>query len=300
MPPEGKEHGASLPLLEMALASRTGHLLSRYGLRPVKSLGQNFLIDGNIADMLCAAVSELSPETVIEIGPGLGALTVCLGREGVRVFAIEKDPKLAAPLTELLASFDNVEVSIQDFLNADLSPYLGPETVVAGNLPYYITTPILEKLFSAGESFCGIVVTVQREVAQRIQAREGTREYGALTLFCRFYAQSIETVCQLSPSVFSPVPSVASTALRLIPRGANPEGVHSPEHFFAVVRAAFGYRRKTLRKALSTATGTCLDREGSAAVLSSAGIDPQRRGDTLSFEEFVALGNALATREARC
>lgn len=285
------------PLVEMPLAARTRELVTRFALRPVKSLGQNFLTDDNIARKLAGAALELSPATIIEIGPGLGALTVPLARSGARIVGYEKDKKLEGPLRELLSAFPNVELHMADFLKADLTPHLGPDTIAVGNLPYYITSPILEKLLLTQPPLRAIIITVQREVAERLSASPATREYGSLTVFCAYYVRSIEQLARLSPGVFWPQPSVASSALRLIPRRGPPPGVASPPHFFAGLRAAFGYRRKTLRKALTTAPETGLDRTQAEAVLAAAGIQPQRRGDTLTFDEFVALGNALAAQE---
>lgn len=285
------------PLLEMSLAARTRALLARYDLRPVKGLGQSFLVDENLADKLARLALDERPETVLEIGAGLGALTVPLARAGIRVVAYEKDPKLEAPLRALLRGFAHVQLEIADFLEADLAPHAGPRTVAVGNLPYYVTSPMLEKLLLTRPSLGAIIVTVQREVAERLLAAPGTREYGSLTAFCAYHVRSLEQVARLGPEAFHPRPAVWSAAVRMAPRREPPEGVRSPTHFFAALRAAFGYRRKTLRRSLMTARETALDREGAEAVLSAAGIAPDRRGDTLDFEELIALGNALAARE---
>jgi len=286
-------------LLSQPLGRRTRELLHRSGLRPVKSLGQNFLVDDNLAAKLAGAALELSPQTIVEIGPGLGALTVPLARSGCRVVAFEKDKKLEGPLRDLMSGFSNFDLRMGDFLDADLGGLTGPETVAVGNLPYYITSPILERLFLAQPPLRAIVVTTQREVADRLTASPGSKEYGSLTVFCSYYVESIEVIARLGPSVFLPPPAVASTALRLIPRRQPPPGVLSEARFFAGVRAALGYRRKSLRRALATAPQTGLDVTDAAAVLAAAGLDPTRRGETLSFDEFVALGNALAQWEPR-
>lgn len=285
------------PLLEMSLAARTRELLARHDLRPVKGLGQNFLLDENLASKLARLALDEAPAKVMEIGAGLGALTVPLARAGARVIAYEKDKKLEAPLRDLLRGFADVQLEMGDFLDADLVPHAGAETVAVGNLPYYVTSPILEKLFLTQPPLRAIIVTVQREVAARLLAVPGTREYGSLTAFCAYHVQSVEQVARLGPEVFHPRPAVWSAAVRMVPRREPPEGVRSPECFFAGLRAAFGYRRKTLRRALMTARETALDREAAEAVLSLAGVAPERRGDTLSFEELIALGNALAARE---
>ncbi|MCE5215562.1 16S rRNA (adenine(1518)-N(6)/adenine(1519)-N(6))-dimethyltransferase RsmA [bacterium] len=281
-------------LTSLSLLQRTRTLLESHQLRPVKSLGQNFLIDDNLARKIAAAALEFQPKRIVEVGPGLGALTTALADGGVEVVAFEKDRKLEAPLRELLVSYAGVELRMGDFLEAEGLDELSPGSVAVGNLPYYVTTPILEKLFLTSPPFLGVIVTVQREVAQRLTARPGTAEYGSLTVFCTYYMERVEELCRLGPSVFLPQPGVASSALRMIPRREQPREVRDPVSFFLGLRASFGYRRKTLAKALASSPDLSLTREQAQEVLVSAGIDGQRRGETLSFTEFVALGNSIA------
>lgn len=280
-------------LCDLPLPRRTRELQALYGLRPAKSLGQNFLVDPNLADKLVAAAIELAPRRLIEIGPGLGALTVPLARSGLTVVCFEKDRKLEAPLQDLMAPFPNFELVLGDFLRADLTGRTDGETVAVGNLPYYVTTPILERLWGLRPPLRGMVVTVQREVASRLRARPGTPEYGSLTVFAAYCLERLELLAQMPPSVFSPQPGVSSSALVMVPRRGPLEGVRSEECFFRGLRAAFGYRRKTLAQALATAVGE-MDRDAAAGVLIRAGIDPGARGETLGLDEFVALGNELA------
>ncbi|MBP8955100.1 MAG: ribosomal RNA small subunit methyltransferase A [Armatimonadetes bacterium] len=279
-----------------SLTARTKDLCHRYDLRAVKSLGQNFLLDENLARKIANAALAFRPEALLEIGPGLGAITLPLAESGLPLEAWEKDPKLAAPLGELLADYSNVALHIGDFLDAPID--VQRPTVAVGNLPYYITTPILERLLEARPAFVGIVVTVQKEVADRLRAAPGSEDYSSLTVYCRFFVERVETVASLPPSVFMPRPGVDSEAVALQPRREPPEGIQDASAFFRVVRAGFGYRRKTLRKALTTAGIAGLDRESVDGVLGAAGIDGQRRGETLDFGEFAALGNALARLEA--
>lgn len=284
-------------LRALSPSQRTRRLCSEYGLRAVKSLGQNFLTDDNVARKIAAAALELSPSHIIEIGPGLGALTVHLASGGVPVAAFEKDPKLQAPLEALLDGLGNVRLVMGDFLSADLGEYASASLVAVGNLPYYITTPILERLFELEPPPMALVLTMQREVGERLRARPGTSDYGSLSVYAAYCLEGLEEVCRLGPGVFSPEPQVQSVALRLTPRRRPPEAVISRPHLFSVVRAAFGYRRKTLRNALAQAPGVALDGPGAEALLVSAAIDPGCRGETLSLEQFIALGNALAVRE---
>lgn len=280
-------------LCDWPLSRRTRELQARYGLRPSKSLGQNFLVDGNLAAVLVSAALELGPRRLVEIGPGLGALTVSLAQTGLPVVCFEKDRKLEAPLQDLMAPFPNFELVMGDFLRVDLTGWTDAETVVVGNLPYYVTTPILERLWELRPPVRGMLVTVQREVADRLRARPGTAAYGSLTVFAAYCLQRMEVVAQLPPSVFVPQPGVSSTALRMVPRSHPLIGVRSEEWFFKGLRAAFGYRRKTLAQALATGVEG-LDSETAAHVLQRAGISSGARGETLGLEEFVALGNALA------
>jgi 16S rRNA (adenine1518-N6/adenine1519-N6)-dimethyltransferase len=213
------------------------------------------------------------------------------------VTAFEKDPKLEAPLRELLGDIASFDLQMGDFLKADLAGLSGPQAVAVGNLPYYITTPILERLLDATPPFGAVVVTVQREVGQRMMAHAGDDDYGSLTVYCQYHLEQILQVCSLGPAAFIPPPGVSSLALRLVPRQHPPEGVLSAAAFFRVVRAAFGHRRKTLRRALITAATVPGGDEAVDRVLGEAGIDGQRRGETLDFAEFARLGNALAERE---
>jgi len=294
--PSPQRAGASdvAALTSLSLLQRTRTLLESHQLRPVKSLGQNFLIDDNLARKIAAAALELQPKRIVEVGPGLGALTTVLADGGVEVVAFEKDRKLEAPLRELLTSCPGVDLRMGDFLEAEGLDELSPGAVAVGNLPYYVTTPILEKLFLASPPFAGIIVTVQREVAQRLTALPGTAEYGSLTVFCCYYMERVEELCRLGPSVFLPQPGVASSALQMIPRCQAPPEVLDPVCFFQGLRASFGYRRKTLAKALASSPDLGLTRDRSQEILADAGIDGRRRGETLTFAEFVALGNSIA------
>lgn len=268
--------------------------LRRLGLRPRKGLGQHFLVNEGAADGIVRAALELEPERLVEIGPGLGVLTRRLAASGLPLVAIEKDESVAPELARIAQAHPNLEVRYQDALEVDLGALtrLG-RTVVVGNLPYRITSPLLEALLTADPAFAGIVVMVQREVGQRLAADPGTREYGALTLLARFYAGPPEIIAELSPASFHPPPRVRSVVLRIIPREPPIADAAGRERLFALVRAAFGQRRKQLANALAGAPGLPLDREQALRVLSAAGIDPQRRGETLSLEEFVALAAAL-------
>lgn len=289
----------------MSLATRTRDLLRRYELRPRKGFGQNYLINPvKVQDIAAAAVdaAEMSGATVIvEVGPGLGALTTALaeltgGQSDNRqlpVVAFEIDRALEAPLAELLSDYPHVSVRFEDFLEADLQQVLSGEAyVAAGNLPYNITAPLLEKLLMDPQCR-GMVITVQREVAERLRAAPGTKAYGPLTLFCAYYVEAVEVVTQLHPGDFLPPPTIDSTAVRLMKRDTPPFAEPSAEAFERGVRGAFNHRRKSLRSGLALATRVGLDREQVSEALDKADISGDRRAETLDLEEFARLSQAL-------
>lgn len=277
-----------------SLAGRTKALLAAHGLRPRKSLGQNFLINEPKVRQIAATAAELAAGgPVLEVGPGLGALTVALAELGGPVQAYEVDRHLEAPLGELLAPYGNVTVHFGDFLEVDLATATaGQPFVLAGNLPYQITTPLLDKLFAA--PLCrALVITVQREVAQRLQAGPGSKDYGPLTLFCQYHVGRLDTICQLAPGDFLPAPEVASTALRLVKRETPPFAEPSAEVFSQVVRSAFNQRRKAVRSALAGSPFMAVSREAVSAALEAAGLDGQRRAETLTMDELARLAHEL-------
>ena len=286
------------------LAARTRALMARFELHAVKSRGQNFLLESNVAEGLVAALGLDASCGCVEVGAGLGALTVPLTQAAGRVVAYEVDRHLAATLRWLLADVANIDIRAEDFLKADLAEACGkigaPERWVAiGNLPYYITTPLLEKLLGAGHhggpAFERIVVTMQAEVGERILASPGGKEYGLLTLFCQYHAADIRRLFRIGPGAFLPRPKVDSLALVITPRKSPPAEIAAPHVFFAVTGAAFRHRRKTLSRALKTGLAeVAAEQVDVAAALAEARIAPERRAETLSFAEFATLSNAVA------
>ncbi|MEW6771408.1 MAG: 16S rRNA (adenine(1518)-N(6)/adenine(1519)-N(6))-dimethyltransferase RsmA [Bacillota bacterium] len=272
-------------------------LLSRYGVRPKKRLGQNFLINPGILGKIVAAANLTVADTVVEIGPGVGTLTRRLVEAAGKVVAVEVDPALVALLKETLSGFPNLYLVEGDALKADFNALVAaaggafPYKVVA-NLPYYITTPLLTRLLTGNFKVALLVVMVQKEVALRLVARPGTKEYGALSVLVRFMAEP-ELVAVVSRGSFLPAPEVDSAVVRLTVRSSAPVAVPDEELFFRVVRAAFAQRRKTLANALA-GSGLGPGRDAWPEVLARAGIDPMRRGETLSLEEFAAVTRSLA------
>ncbi|HEY8495407.1 MAG TPA: 16S rRNA (adenine(1518)-N(6)/adenine(1519)-N(6))-dimethyltransferase RsmA [Limnochordales bacterium] len=296
------EHGHAadpLPVDPHQLPTPSGvaAVLRHLGLSPRKALGQNFLVDRNIVAKILDA-AQLTPEdTVLEIGPGLGVLTWELARRARAVVAVELDAGLMRWLRELFAGQANVRLVHGDALTVDLAGLLaahppgpGGSAKVLANLPYYITSPLLMRLLEEELPISLAVVMVQKEVARRLLARPGTKDYGALSVAVQLRAQ-VEIVAPVPPGVFFPPPEVESAVVRLTLRPL-PEEVEDAAFFSAVVRAAFAQRRKMLRNALQSGAGLW-DKDAVPAALADAGIDGGRRGETLSVAEFVRLSAVL-------
>lgn len=274
-------------------------LLAKYDLKPTKGLGQNFLIDKNTVDRIVSAADLTRGDVVLEIGPGLGVLTQALLNEGVHVVAIEKDAKLAVALADIFRDQPAFTLIHQDALKVDFAACVcevdaergpkGPLKLVS-NLPYYVTTPLLMHVLESPLTLERIVVMIQREVAARMMASPGTKEYGALSVAVNFHAD-LASVGTVPPTVFYPSPSVSSQVVSMSPRPC-PFAVGREELFFQIVRAAFGKRRKTLLNALGDLPFTAAVLR---AALDDAGIDPRRRGETLSLAEFAKLSLTLSS-----
>jgi 16S rRNA (adenine1518-N6/adenine1519-N6)-dimethyltransferase len=277
-----------------ASPSNASALLRAYGLRPRKRWGQNFLCDRNVLDRIVRAAALQPGDNTLEIGAGLGALTRSLADFCESVTSVEIDRLLEPILRETLAGRDNVRLVFADFLQLDLPALLdqafGPRSgIVVANIPYYITTPILERLLAHKARIRRIVLLVQQEFAERLAAKPGTEQYGSMTVFAQYHAR-VEMAGKVSRSVFLPPPEVGSAIVALTPVMPGTVAVRDETAFFRLVRAAFGQRRKTLLNALAGGD-TGLDRPAAGALLARAGIDPSRRGETLSLQEFARLAD---------
>ncbi|MGZ4135486.1 MAG: 16S rRNA (adenine(1518)-N(6)/adenine(1519)-N(6))-dimethyltransferase RsmA [Tumebacillaceae bacterium] len=277
--------------------SVTRDVVNRHGFQFKKSLGQNFLIDGNILDKIVEAAELDDAAGALEIGPGIGTLTQELCEEARQVVAVEKDNRLLNVLAETLADYDNVHIHHEDVLEADLHGlfakwFEGMQVSVVANLPYYVTTPIVMKLLEEKLPLRNIVVMVQREVADRMAAKPGGKDYGALTIAVQFYTDP-EIVCRVPESAFMPAPNVESTVIKLKVRSEPPVQVVDQALFFALVKASFAQRRKTLLNNLQNNLSPKREKDVLLKVLEGVGIDPTRRGETLSLEEYAKLANAL-------
>lgn len=275
-------------------------LMQRYEFKHKKRLGQNFLVDRNIALKILAGAGLDKQDTVLEIGPGLGTLTREMAARAGQVIAIEIDRGLLPILEETLAASPNVQVVTGDALKIDLDQLVYENTSrrhtykLVANLPYYITSPLVMHLLENKFNFSLAVVMVQSEVARRMVAGPGTKDYGALSVAVQFYVLS-ELLFPVSPNVFVPRPEVASAVVRLTPRQLPPVRVGEEKNFFALVRAAFGQRRKTILNALSGAPlGPAKDEW--AAIIKAAGLSPAVRGESLGLDEFAALTRSYEER----
>lgn len=281
---------------------KTKELLQKYGFSFKKSLGQNFLIDGNILRNIADAADLGPTKGALEIGPGIGALTEKLAERSGRVVAIEIDQRLLPMLEDSLSDYPNVAIVHGDVLKVDLHAlfrerFAGLESVsVVANLPYYITTPIVMRLLEEKLPVESIVVMIQKEVADRFAASPGSKDYGSLSVAVQYYAEP-EVVAKVPHTVFIPQPNVDSAVVKLKMRAEPPVAVRDEALFFDVVQAAFVQRRKTLLNNLQqrffpNAGG----KEECRAFLEACGIAPERRGETLSLAEFASLANALHER----
>ncbi|MCI6158313.1 MAG: 16S rRNA (adenine(1518)-N(6)/adenine(1519)-N(6))-dimethyltransferase RsmA [Selenomonadaceae bacterium] len=280
-------------ILQPKIASRevTTHILKAFGLHMSKKLGQNFLIDAGIVQGIVDA-AEIEPgEKILEIGPGIGTLTQGLAEAGAMVTAVELDKKLPAVLAETLKGYDNVRIVPGDILKVDIPALMGEGPYkVAANLPYYITTPILMALLERHLPITRMVTMVQKEVAERMVAKPGSKTYGALSVAVQYYTDP-EIVLDVPPRSFLPAPEVDSVVIVCKVRETPSVAVKDEKRFFRVVKAAFGQRRKTLSNALK---GGGFPKEQVRDAMERAGIDPTRRGETLSLAEFGRLADAFA------
>ena len=277
----------------VATPKQTNDIIKKYGFKFKKSLGQNFLIDQNILKNIVAAAELDETKGALEIGPGIGALTQELAQAAGRVTAVEIDNRLIPILREVLSGVPNVHVEHGDVLKLNLKELIENQfkgltgVSVVANLPYYVTTPILMKLLEEKLPLEHIVVMIQKEVAQRMAAKPGGKEYGSLSVAVQYYCIP-ELVCIVPHTVFIPQPNVDSAVIKLSLRNKPAVDVQDEGHFFRTVQACFAQRRKTIANNLTSYVGK-IHRERLGPLLEGCSIDPSRRGETLSLEEFAGL-----------
>ncbi|MDD6174673.1 MAG: 16S rRNA (adenine(1518)-N(6)/adenine(1519)-N(6))-dimethyltransferase RsmA [Firmicutes bacterium] len=274
-------------------------ILSRHGFTFSKALGQNFLINPSVCPRMAQECGAGEQTGVLEVGPGIGVLTVELAARAKKVVAVELDDRLLPVLQETLAGHPNASVVHGDILKLDLHRLIaeefdGMDVAVCANLPYYITSPVIMRFLEERLPIRSLTVMVQKEAADRICALPGQRAAGALSLAVRYYAQP-EVLFQVSRGSFLPAPNVDSAVIRLNILPQQPVSVDSEQTFFALVRASFGQRRKTLCNAVSAGMG--LPKETLSAMMAAAGIAPQARAEQLTLEQFARLSNEITKQK---
>lgn len=281
-------------MIESVIASPevVHYICKRFDIKMSKKLGQNFLIKRGIVDEIVHAAELMPGEPVLEVGPGIGTLTQGLAQSGADVTAIELDRRLLDVLDTTLASYDNVRIVHGDVLKLDVPTIMNhkPFKVVA-NLPYYITTPIIMSLLESKLPIERLVVMVQKEVALRMVAKPGTKDYGALSVAVQYYTEP-DIVLDVPPKSFLPAPAVTSSVIRCVLRDKPPVDVIDEKLFFRVVKAGFAQRRKTFSNTMKT---TGLSKDRIEELLVKANIDGRRRGETFTLQEFADVANAWAT-----
>ena len=276
-------------------------ILNKYGFNFQKKFGQNFLIDTHVLEKIIKAADITKDDCVLEIGPGIGTMTQYLCENAGKVIAVEIDKNLIPILTEdTLAAYDNVKVINSDVLKLDLKKLAEEENggrpiKVVANLPYYITTPIIMGLFEAGVPLASITVMVQKEVADRMQAGPGSKDYGALSLAVQYYAEPY-IAANVPPNCFMPRPNVGSAVIRLTLHENPPVEVADEKLLFQLIRASFAQRRKTLVNGLTNSTELSFSKEEVTKALEECGYSLTIRGEALTLQEFAKLANVFAEK----
>ena len=275
----------------------TIQVLQKHEFQFKKKFGQNFLIDPHVLDKIVDAAQITKDDFVLEIGPGIGTLTQYLCENARQVLAVEIDDKLIPILKETLQPYNNVEVLHGDILKQDIQQIAdtyndGKPIKVLANLPYYITTPIIMELFESHVPLANVTVMVQKEVADRMKAEPGTKDYGALSLAVQYYAKPY-IAAFVPPNCFMPRPNVGSAVIRLDCLARVPVEVHNEKLMFRLIRASFNQRRKTLQNGIANSAELSFTKEQAARAIEQAGFDVRIRGEKLGLEEFARLADEL-------
>ena len=284
-------------MANLGIPRNTIEVLQRHNFTFQKKYGQNFLVDPNVLERVMDAAGVSGEDCVLEIGPGIGTMTQLLAERAGKVVAVEIDRNLIPILEETLSPYSNVTVINEDILKLDVEETIrvrgeGRPVKVVANLPYYITTPIIMSLLEGGAPLESITVMVQKEVAERMQAGPGTKDYGALSLAVQYYSRP-EVVANVPPNCFIPRPNVGSAVIRLTRYGTPPVQAADPGKLFTVIRASFNQRRKTLANSLGNAPGLSASRERVAGILEEMGLPAMIRGEALTLEQFAELSDRL-------
>ena len=284
-------------MAELGNFKNTMEIIQKYGFAFQKKFGQNFLIDTHVLEKIIRAAGVTKEDMVLEIGPGIGTMTQYLAENARQVVAVEIDNNLIPILGETLKDYDNVTVINEDILKVDIRGLAekynnGRPIKVVANLPYYITTPIIMGLFESDVPIDNITVMVQKEVADRMQVGPGTKDYGALSLAVQYYAEPY-IVANVPPNCFIPRPNVGSAVIRLTRHQNPPVQTENPKLMFALIRASFNQRRKTLQNGLNNSSEISFSKEVIAEAIESLGVPATVRGEALTLEQFAQLANFL-------
>lgn len=284
-------------MANLGIPQNTIAVLQKYNFNFQKKFGQNFLIDTSVLDRIISSAEITKDDCVLEIGPGIGTMTQYLAESAREVVAVEIDKALIPILEDTLSVYDNVTVINDDILKVDINKIVeeknnGKPIKVVANLPYYITTPIIMGLFESHVPLKSITIMVQKEVADRMQVGPGTKDYGALSLAVQYYAKP-QIVANVPPNCFIPRPNVGSAVIRLTRYDEPPVQVNDESRMFALIRASFNQRRKTLVNGLGNAAGLQVTKEQVLEALESMGLPATVRGETFTLEQFAQLSNLL-------
>ena len=288
----------------LGIPQNTIAILQKYNFNFQKKFGQNFLIDTRVLERIIESAEITKDDCVLEIGPGIGTMTQYLAEAAREVIAVEIDKNLIPILqNDTLAEYDNVTIINDDILKVDINKIVqeknnGKPIKVVANLPYYITTPIIMGLFESHVPLQSITIMVQKEVADRMQEGPGSKEYGALSLAVQYYAKP-EIVANVPPNCFIPRPNVGSAVIRLTRHENPPVKVQDEAHMFALIRASFNQRRKTLVNGLTNAGNLRVSKEMVLDALEKLGLPATIRGEALSLEQFGELSNIILTLNAQ-
>ncbi len=288
-------------MAELIHPQKTIEILQKYKFRFQKKFGQNFLIDAHVMDKIMTSAAITKEETVLEIGPGIGTMTQFLCEYAGAVAAVEIDRNLIPILQETLSGYDNVTVINEDILKMDIRRFVeekngGKPIKVVANLPYYITTPILMGLFESHVPLHSVTVMVQKEVAERMKAGPGSKDYGALSLAVQYYAKP-QIIANVPANCFMPRPSVGSAVICLTCHKHPPVPVKDEKQMFAMIRASFQQRRKTLANGLDHFPGITLSKEEICEKIRMLGLPADIRGEMLTLEQFAALSDSMDIRQ---
>ena len=284
-------------MANLGIPQNTIAVLQKYNFNFQKKFGQNFLIDTSVLDRIISAAEITKEDCVLEIGPGIGTMTQYLAESAREVVAVEIDKALIPILQDTLSEYDNVTVINEDILKVDINRIVqekneGRPIKVVANLPYYITTPIIMGLFESHVPLKSITIMVQKEVADRMQVGPGTKDYGALSLAVQYYAKP-QIVANVPPNCFMPRPNVGSAVIRLTRYEQPPVQVQDEKKMFALIRASFNQRRKTLVNGLTNAPELKLTKEAVAEALEKMNLSPTIRGEALTLEQFAKLSELV-------